>query len=135
MSTSECQRAERLKEVIAALDEVNRVAPVIVEGKRDAQALRRLGLTGTIITLHRGKDIYDFCEDISKRFHRVVLLLDWDSKGEALDRLLRQNLGGHWEEFYPLKELLKILCQKDILHIESIPKLLKRLESEEVPRQ
>lgn len=127
-TVSELERADRLREVLGALNEVNRLVPIVVEGKRDAEALRRLGLSGTIITLHSGKSLYDFCEDISLRFERVVLLLDWDSTGNGLDRELRKNLQGHWEEFYAFRELIKVLCQKDIANIEGIPKLLKRLE-------
>ncbi|MBI4824270.1 MAG: hypothetical protein HY805_08605 [Nitrospirae bacterium] len=124
-------RAEKLREVISSLHEANKLVPVIVEGKRDVQALRRLGLSGDIITLHNGKSIYDFCEDISERFSRVILLLDWDSKGEDLNKELSLNLRGHFEEFSPFRELIKVLCQKDIMQIENIPKLLRRLEDEE----
>ena len=77
------ERASRLREVFEALCERNKNVPVIVEGKRDAAALRELGLEGEIITLHSGQSIYDFCEDISERFHRVIILLDWDEKEKA----------------------------------------------------
>ncbi len=133
-STNDLERAERLREVLDALSEVNKRFPVIVEGKRDAVALKKLGLEGEIITLHRGKGLYDFCEEIAEQFTKVVLLLDWDEKGESLYRTVSQLLGGHWEEFSPLRGLLKILCQKDIKDIEGIPKLLSRLEGNEHPR-
>jgi 5S rRNA maturation endonuclease (ribonuclease M5) len=121
-------RAERLREVIEALGEVNKRFPVIVEGKKDAQALRKLGLVGEIISLHGGKGLYDFSEELSERFSKVVLLLDWDAKGEDLFRALTNNLHGHWEEFSAIRELLRMLCQKDIKDVESIPSLLLRLE-------
>jgi 5S rRNA maturation endonuclease (ribonuclease M5) len=125
------ERAERLREVIEALGEVNKRFPVIVEGKKDAQALKKLGLAGIIISLHSGKRLYDFSEEIAEKFSRVVLLLDWDSKGESLFKSLSGNLHGHWEEFSAFREILKILCQKDIKDIESIPTLLRRLERDE----
>lgn len=128
------ERAERLREVIEALYEVNKRVPVIVEGKRDAMALKSLGLGGEIIILHGGKGLYDFCEDIMDRFPKVVMLMDWDPKGESLHRALTQHLSGHWEEFAPFREILKILCQKDIKDIEGIPKLLLRLEGDAEPR-
>lgn len=131
-SISDVERSERLRGVLETLYEVNKRIPVIVEGKRDALALRRLGLVGKIITLHRGKSLYEFCEDIARRFHRVIVLLDWDSKGENLNRTLSRHLKGHWEEFSTFRELLKILCQKDIKDIEGIPKLLDRLEGNEI---
>lgn len=128
----EFERAERLKEVFQGLYEVNKRIPVIVEGRRDALALRRIGLVGEIITLHAGKGLYEFCEDIAEKFHRVILLMDWDEKGESLYRALSENLKGLWEEFYAFREITKLLCQKDIKDIEGIPVLLERLSGAEV---
>lgn len=132
-SIKDIERAERLKGVIEALYEANKKIPVIIEGKKDAAALRNLGLIGEIITLHNGKSLYDFCADITERFHRIIILLDWDENGENLNKTLSENLKGHWEEFSSFRELLKLLCQKDIRDIEGIPKLLRRLEGDESP--
>ncbi len=130
-SVVDIERAERLREIIEHLHDINERIPIIVEGKKDASALRSLGLIGDVITLHNGKNLYDFCDDIARRFHRVILLLDWDKKGEDLNRILSHHLEGHWEEFSSFRELLKMLCQKEIKDIEGIPKLLKRLEGNE----
>lgn len=127
-SLNDIERAERIREVLDALNEINKRFPIIVEGKKDVMALRSLGLVGEIIFLHRGKGIYDFCEDIAERFNKVILLLDWDTKGESLYNSLSANLGGHWEEFSVFRDMLRILCQKDVKDIEGIPKLLFRLE-------
>jgi len=133
-SPEDIERAERLREVFSALCEVNKRFPIIVEGKKDAIALKKLGLIGDIIILHSGKNLYDFCEDIMERFPKVVILLDWDKKGENLYKSIGKNLRGHWEEFSALRELIKILCQKDIKDVEGIPKLILRLEGNEYPR-
>ncbi len=124
-------RASRLREVFEALHDINEHVPVIVEGKRDAVALRKLGLAGEIRTVHNGKSIYDFCEDVSENFSRVVILLDWDEKGESLNKSLCSLLNGQWEEYSAFREIIKILCQKDIKDIEGIPTLLRRLEADE----
>jgi 5S rRNA maturation endonuclease (ribonuclease M5) len=126
------ERAERLRIIFQALYEVNKRVPVIVEGKRDVAALRKIGLVGEIITLHRGNGIYEFCEDIAERFHRVVLLMDWDSKGEDIFKSVSSHLRGLWEEFSPFREIVKVLCQKDIKDIEGVPLLLERLAGSEV---
>lgn len=127
-------RAERIRKIIEALIEANEKFPVIVEGKKDADALIKLGLTGEIITLHNGRNLYDFSEDILDKFVKVIILLDWDVKGENLYRSLAENLTGHWEGFSAFREIMKVLCQKDIKDIEGIPKLLSRLEGSEYPR-
>ena len=133
-SSEEAERAERLREVLEALSEVNKRIPIIVEGKRDAAALKKLGFSGEVITLHGGKGIYEFCEDIAERYPKVMLLLDWDDKGEKLYSALSGNLTGQWEEFSAFRGILKVLCQKDIKDIEGIPKLLARLEGNEYSR-
>jgi 5S rRNA maturation endonuclease (ribonuclease M5) len=127
-SAEDRDRAGRLREVIDDLSEANRVIPVIVEGKKDAAALKKLGLEGNIIILHRGVSMYEFCEDIAETFPKVILLTDWDEKGEMLHRSLMSNLRGHCEDSMVFRGMLKILCQKDIKDIEGIPKLLGRLE-------
>ena len=132
-SPVDADRAERLREILEHLQEINKGVPVIVEGKKDVSALRSLGLTGDIITLHNGSGLYDFCDDIAEKFHRVILLLDWDRKGEDLNRVLSAHLRGHWEEFSSFRELFRLLCQKEIKDIEGIPKLLRRLEGNEGP--
>lgn len=134
-SVTDTERAERLRKIIEALHEINQIIPVIVEGKKDASALRRLGLIGEIIILHNGKSLYDFCTDIEDRFHSVIILVDWDKKGKDINKTLTENLKGHWEEFSSFRELLKLLCQKEISVIEGIPKLLDRLEGNETTWQ
>lgn len=127
-TTEGLERAARLHQVIAALCEANKRFPVIVEGKKDLHALRKLGLSGDILPLHNGKGLYVFSEELAERFSRVIVLLDWDAKGETLFRSLTNNLSGHWEEYAAFRELLRMICQKDIKDIESIPALLLRLE-------
>jgi 5S rRNA maturation endonuclease (ribonuclease M5) len=127
-SISDLERAERLREVFESLHEANKSFPVIVEGKKDAIALKKLGVAGEIITLHRGQNLYEFCEDIAERFAKVIILLDWDTKGEKLYKSLSRNLKGHWEPFSEFRGIIKILCQKDVNDVEGIPKLLLRLE-------
>lgn len=129
---NDIQRIERLKEVLEALYEINKRIPIIVEGKRDISALRKIGLVGDIIALHGGKGLYEFCDDISERFQKIILLIDWDEKGESLYKNLSSNLRGMWEEFSAFREIIKILCQKDIKDIEGIPTLLERLSGQEI---
>jgi 5S rRNA maturation endonuclease (ribonuclease M5) len=130
-SPEDMERAGRLREVLDNLTEVNASVPIIVEGKRDVSALRKLGVDGEIITLHRGINLYEFCADISQRFQKVILLLDWDEKGTHLTDTVSSHLRGHCEEFSNFRAILRLLCQKEIRDIEGLPKLLKRLEGDE----
>ncbi|MEW6570222.1 MAG: toprim domain-containing protein [Nitrospirota bacterium] len=130
-SDADIERAERLRQIFEHLKEINEIVPVIVEGRKDASALRTLGLRGEILTLHNGKSLYDFCGEVIEKFSRVVILLDWDRKGEDLNSVLSDHLEGLWEEFSSFREIIRLLCQKDIRDIEGIPKLLRRLEGNE----
>lgn len=121
------ERAEKIREVLHYLYEINKFVPIIVEGRRDKKALREIGFDGEIIILHSGKSIYEFSETIANRFEKVVLLIDWDEKGEELYSKIGENLQGMWEDFASIRELLKILCQKEILGIEEIPSLFQRI--------
>lgn len=123
----ELERAKRLMELLETINEKNKSIPVIVEGKKDLLALRSLGFTGEIITVHSGKGLYDFCHNISEKFREVILLLDWDDNGDNLQKKISSHLQGLWEEFAHLRETLRMLCQKDVKAVEDIPVLLKRL--------
>jgi len=129
-NTVQFERAEKIKEVLHYLYEINKLIPIIVEGKRDKKALREIGFDGEIITLHSGKSIYEFTETIANRFDKVILLIDWDEKGEELYSKVGENLQGMWEDFASIRELLKILCQKEISEIEEIPSLFYRIAGE-----
>ena len=123
------RRAERIREALTNLYEANKHLPIIVEGKKDSQSLRGLGFVGEILTLHAGrKSFYEFSEEILENYGKVILLFDWDPKGESLLREVGSMLEGRWEEFTPFRDVIKILCQKDIKDVESIPRLISRLE-------
>jgi 5S rRNA maturation endonuclease (ribonuclease M5) len=125
---ADLDRAERLREVLALLKETNKDVPVLVEGKKDAAALKSLGFGGEIITFHRGMDIYDFSEEVAEKYEKIILLMDWDAHGEHLMHALEEELSGHYEEFAQFREILKLICRKEIKDIEGIPSLLRRLE-------
>ncbi|MCE5311536.1 MAG: hypothetical protein LLF86_00100 [Nitrospiraceae bacterium] len=127
INPTDLERSTRIQETLQSLYELNKRIPVVVEGRRDVKALKELGLVGQIITIHSGKSIYEFAESIAEKFHRIVLLTDWDEKGEQLFKSIARETEGMWEEFAGIRELLKILCQKDIKDIEGIPSLLERL--------
>ncbi|MCX8030289.1 MAG: hypothetical protein N3A59_01745 [Thermodesulfovibrionales bacterium] len=121
------ERAERLKEHLNILYELNRDIPILVEGKKDVEALRKLGFVGEILTVYSGIGLYEFCQNILEKYEKIVLLIDWDSNGEILYKKLSQYLTGLWEEFSYLREAIKAICQKDIRDVEDIPRLYKRL--------
>ncbi|MFX1474946.1 MAG: toprim domain-containing protein [Promethearchaeota archaeon] len=65
---------------------------VVVEGQKDALSLRRLGLTGPIVTL-AGHSIITLAESFAGA-SRVLILFDFDTRGEQLTELLTLQLQG-----------------------------------------
>jgi len=65
------------------LDELNESrAVVIVEGKKDAAALRCIGVSNQIFTLSKSPDAV--AERVSKHADEAVVLTDFDRRGEEL---------------------------------------------------
>jgi len=58
---------------------------VIVEGKRDSNALRKIGFLGTVLEFHRFGGLIKFVDSVSKYKH-IILLFDGDRKGRYLTR-------------------------------------------------
>lgn len=124
------ERLEGLKDLFRILSDLNREVPVIVEGKNDVIALRTLGLQGEIIQVHGGKSLYELSEEIHERFEQVILLVDWDKKGEMLMKTLGDYLSGLWENYRTFRETLMLLSRNEAFEIEHIPGLMERLERE-----
>lgn len=122
------ERFEALQELFKVLSELNRKVPIIVEGRNDVIALRTLGLQGEIIQVHGGKNLYELSEEIHERFEQVILLIDWDRKGETLMKTLGDYLSGLWEGYRTFRETLRFLCRDEALEVEEIPALMERLK-------
>jgi len=76
----------------------NLEVPILVEGRRDERTLRLLGFKGEIVILNQGKSLSDVADEISSAYEEIILLLDWDRKGNMLEErmeILLANLGVH----------------------------------------
>ncbi len=85
---------EDLEEALFDLREENETVPIIVEGDKDIEALRKLDITGEIIRFNVGLSIPDFCDMISQKYKNIILLTDWDRKGGFLCSTIKKNLEG-----------------------------------------
>lgn len=107
------EKEEKLQHIIAKLAEESAEGkPVVVEGKKDAQTLRDLGLSGKIVMIKTGgKSFLQATEEIEQlRAHEVILLLDFDQRGKEGTMRLKHNLErakvkvntGYWKELFSL---------------------------------
>ena len=65
----DCKKS--LEDIEKAVDELldeNQTVPVIVEGEKDINALRKLGATGEIIRINSGTNLIDFCDKIAEKY-------------------------------------------------------------------
>jgi 2,5-diamino-6-(ribosylamino)-4(3H)-pyrimidinone 5'-phosphate reductase len=94
-STHLRERQENIQQTLQCLvDESARGTPIVVEGKKDLETLRTLGVQGLIVTAKTGgKSRLDLLTEIEKIGYReVILLLDFDRRGKEWTAILRQNL-------------------------------------------
>ncbi len=80
---------QRLQELESALERLRREAEgagVLVEGRRDVQALDALGVGGQHRLLHRGRPLEEVIDSLANEatqqgWRAVIILLDWDRTG------------------------------------------------------
>ncbi len=98
--------------------------PIIVEGKRDYNALRKIGFRGEIYCIGK-KPLIDVCYKVAKNHRRVFLLFDFDKKGRYLYKKVKRilsELGVVTDD--SLREFFK---KFDIVEIEQIYFRIKNL--------
>ena len=62
-----------LTKLLEELQQENQNTPIIVEGIHDKNALKKLGITGTIIPLNKGLPIANFCDQISTKYTKSAI--------------------------------------------------------------
>jgi 5S rRNA maturation endonuclease (ribonuclease M5) len=104
---------EELEKVLFELIEENKKIPIVVEGDKDVFSLKKLGVTGKIITTNSGLSIIDFCDKIAKDYKEIILLTDWDRKGGFICYTIQRNLQGrvkcnlYYRELFAIKAMTK----------------------------
>jgi 5S rRNA maturation endonuclease (ribonuclease M5) len=119
---------EALEELLAALVEASgQGAATIVEGRRDELALRALGLTGPVIMASR-RSALDLAEDAARSYREIILLTDWDRKGDEMARTIEQHLwsvGSRPDG--EIRSRIKKLVRKEIKDVESLHRYMERM--------
>jgi 5S rRNA maturation endonuclease (ribonuclease M5) len=94
---------------------------IVVEGKRDVEALTRIGFVGHVTALNRFKGINNFVDSHCLIDKKIILLLDMDRTGKYLtSKLLKQlqSRGGNVSLFY--KRSLARISNGKIRHVEDL---------------
>ena len=133
MSTRLKEKEEKILRILNALaEESAKGTPIVVEGKKDLEALRAYGVEGTVICVKTGgKSFLDIVYEIEKMgASEVILLLDFDRRGKEGTKLLKQHLERakikpnikFWHEF-------SAMLGKEIQCVESLTAYMETLKS------
>lgn len=136
MSTKSEKKLEKILKLITRLEiESTKGTPIIVEGRKDINALRKFGLNGDIIPAKSaGKSFFDVVDEVKKRGKReIILLLDFDRPG----RVWTNRLTRHLEEIRIIPNVniwkaLLSLVRRDVKDIEGLPTYMETLRKTRV---
>jgi 5S rRNA maturation endonuclease (ribonuclease M5) len=112
------QEILELKDFIFQLNNLEN-SVVVVEGKRDSNALRTLGYTGKVLEFHKFAGMNNFADSVAK-YERLVILFDRDKKGRTLTGKTIQLLQRRTKVDLTFKRKLRIITKGKIRCIEQL---------------
>ena len=112
------QEILELKDFVFELNSIKN-SVVIVEGKRDSNALKKLGYSGKILEFHRFGGMINFIDSVAK-YERLIILFDRDKKGRTLTEKTIQLLQRRTKVDLSFKRKLRIITQGKIMFIEQL---------------
>src|SRR5881409_1766902 len=84
-NANDTETVERLRGFIGMLnEEFDKGSVIVVEGKRDAEALSKVGFTGSPAVFHHFRWIADFLDSHDSAGKKIILLLDMDRTGRII---------------------------------------------------
>jgi 2,5-diamino-6-(ribosylamino)-4(3H)-pyrimidinone 5'-phosphate reductase len=133
LSTRLKEKEEKILQILNALaEESAKGTLIIVEGKKDVETLRVLGVEGAVLTVKTGgKSFLAAVSEIEKMgVSEVILFLDFDRRGKEGTKRLKQSLERtkikpnvtFWRE-------LSALVGKEIQCVESLTAYLNTLQT------
>lgn len=116
------QTVERLRTFVDMLNlESQNGSIIVVEGRRDAEALAKVGFTGNTTVFHHFKGIADFLDYHESGRKKMILLLDMDRTGKYLTRRIISQLQSRRHNvtlFY--KNALAKITNGRVRHVEDL---------------
>ncbi len=112
------QEITELKDFIFQLNSM-KDSIVVVEGKRDSIALKKLGYAGKVLEFHRFGGMIDFTDSVAK-YKRLIILFDRDKKGRKLTGKTIQLLQRRTKIDLSFKKRLREITKGKIMFIEQL---------------
>ena len=112
------QEITELKNFIFQLNSMKE-SVVVVEGKRDSIALKKLGYSGKVLEFHRFGGMVNFTDSVAK-YKNLILLFDRDKKGRRLTGKTIKLLQRRTKLDLSFKRKLREITKGKIMFIEQL---------------
>lgn len=133
MSTHLKEKTEQIQQILEQLAEESKSGkPILVEGRKDAEALKTLGISGKMFFAKKSlKTLLDVVSEIEKAgINEVILMLDFDKEGRQLTDQLKTHIekaGIKVNIHYWLR--LSSLTGREVKDVEGLATYLKTLKN------
>lgn len=119
---------DEVEELLRQLRERPEGTVLLVEGRKDRQALAVLDIEGEIVQVQDARGIFGVAEELARKGQEAIVLTDWDRKGGQLAELLRHALKANGVRYDDtIRARMSALGKKEIKDIESLPAFLSLL--------
>jgi len=120
---------DEVEELLRQLRERPEGTVILVEGRKDRQALACLDIEGEIVQVQDARGIFGVAEELARKGQEAIVLTDWDRKGGQLAGLLRHALKANGVRYDDtIRARMSALGKKEIKDIESLPAFLSFLK-------
>ena len=112
------QEIREIKDFVSHLNSMEE-SVVIVEGKRDSTALKKIGFSGKVLEFHKFRGMINFADSVA-RHENLILLFDGDRKGRYLTRKTIRLLQRRTKVDLSYKKRLRSITKGKIMFIEQL---------------
>ena len=124
-------RLEEILKVLGRLKELSADHVILVEGRKDREALAYLGISGDVFQIQSSGGPSAAAEYVESRGGKAVILTDWDRRGGNLAAALRDILGRDNPDIDgSVREDLARLSRHYIKDVEALDSLVDRLSAD-----
>ena len=112
------QEISEIKNFVSNLNSMKE-SVVIVEGKRDVAALRKIGFSGKVLEFHKFGGMINFADSVAG-YENIIMLFDGDRKGKYLTEKTIQLLQRRTNVDLTFKRKLTSITKGKIRFIEQL---------------
>lgn len=112
------QEISEIKNFVSNLNSMKQ-SVVIVEGKRDVAALRKIGFSGKVLEFHKFGGMINFADSVAG-YENIIMLFDGDRKGKYLTGKTIQLLQRRTNVDLTFKRKLTSITKGKIRFIEQL---------------